>query len=103
VEKAKNGVDVRLIYDDMGCLLFLPRNYNKKLESMGIKCCVFNPVSPILSAKINNRDHRKIAIIDGHTAFTGGINLADEYINEIKKHGHWKDTAIMIKGKPYGT
>lgn len=99
VEKAKNGVDVRLIYDDMGCLLFLPRNYNKKLESMGIKCCVFNPVSPILSAKINNRDHRKIAIIDGHTAFTGGINLADEYINEIKKHGHWKDTAIMIKGE----
>jgi len=66
---------------------------------MGIKCCVFNPVSPILSAKINNRDHRKIAIIDGHTAFTGGINLADEYINEIKKHGHWKDTAIMIKGE----
>lgn len=97
--KAKKGVDVRIIYDDMGCLLLLPYNYSKKLESMGIKCCVFNPVSPILSARINNRDHRKIAIIDGHTGFTGGINLADEYINEVKKHGYWKDTAIMVKGE----
>jgi cardiolipin synthase len=98
-EKAKKGVDVRIIYDDLGCLLLLPRNYYQKLEQLGIKCCVFNPVRPVLSAKINNRDHRKITIIDGHTGFTGGINLADEYINEIERHGYWKDNAIMIKGE----
>ncbi len=98
LEKVKEGVDVRIIYDDAGCLLTLPYKYNKKLEKMGIKCCVFNPMVPILYVRMNNRNHRKVAIIDGHTAFTGGINLADEYINEIKKHGHWKDSAIMIKG-----
>ena len=99
VEKAAEGVEVRLIYDDLGCLMTLPHNYNKKLEKLGIKTAIFNPLKPILSSKYNNRDHRKIAIIDGHTGFTGGINLADEYINKIEKHGHWKDTAIMIKGE----
>ena len=99
VEKAKSGVDVRVIYDDVGCLLKLPYKYDKKLESLGIKCCVFNPLIPLLYPRLNNRDHRKIAIIDGHTGFTGGINLADEYINEIQRFGHWKDTAIMIKGE----
>lgn len=99
VEKVKEGVDVRIIYDDAGCLLTLPYNYNKKLEKMGIKCCVFNPMTPILHVRHNNRDHRKITIIDGHTGITGGINLADEYINEIAKYGHWKDAAIMIKGE----
>lgn len=99
VEKAEKGVDVRVIYDDVGCLITLPHKYNKKLEKMGIKCCVFNPLIPVLSPRLNNRDHRKIAIIDGHTGFTGGINLADEYINQIEKHGHWKDTAIMLKGE----
>ncbi len=98
-EKVKEGVDVRIIYDDAGCLLTLPYNYSKKLEKMGIKCCVFNPMIPVLYVRLNNRDHRKITIIDGHTGFTGGLNLADEYINEIAKHGHWKDTAIMIKGE----
>lgn len=98
LEKVKEGVDVRIIYDDAGCLLTLPYKYNKKLEKMGIKCCVFNPMVPILYVRMNNRNHRKVAIIDGNTGFTGGINLADEYINEIKKHGHWKDSAIMIKG-----
>lgn len=98
VEKVSMGVDVRVIYDDIGCLLTLPYRYDKKLEKMGIKCCIFNPLVPKFSMMLNNRDHRKIAIIDGHTAFTGGINLADEYINEINKHGHWKDTAIMFKG-----
>lgn len=98
LQKVKEGVDVRIIYDDAGCLLTLPYKYNKKLEKMGIKCCVFNPMVPILYVRMNNRNHRKVAIIDGHTGFTGGINLADEYINEIKKHGHWKDSAIMIKG-----
>lgn len=92
-------MDVRVIYDDAGCLLTLPYKYDKKLERTGIKCCVFNPIIPVLSRKQNNRDHRKIAVIDGHTGFTGGINLADEYMNEIEKHGHWKDAAIMLKGE----
>lgn len=97
--KAKSGVDVRVIYDDIGCLLTLPVKYEKKLEKRGIKCRVFNKFKPFISKKLNNRDHRKIFIIDGKTAFTGGINLADEYINEFEKHGHWKDTAVMLKGR----
>lgn len=96
--KAKNGVDVRVVYDDMGCMLTLPKNYNEFLNSKGIKCCVFNPVSPIFSMIYNNRTHRKITSIDGKVGFTGGLNLADEYINEIVKFGHWKDSGIMIKG-----
>lgn len=99
VEKARNGVDVRLIYDDFGCLVTLPYKYYRKLEQLGIKTCVFNPLIPVLSLRLNNRNHRKIAIIDGHTGITGGINLADEYINEFVKYGHWKDSAIMIKGE----
>ena len=97
-EKVKQGVDVRVIYDDVGCLFTLPYGYEKKLEGMGIKCCVFNPFIPVLSLRLNNRDHRKIAVIDGHTAFTGGINLADEYINAYEKYGYWKDSAIVIRG-----
>lgn len=97
-EKAKLGVDVRIIYDDFGCLFKLPLGYNKVLENMGIKCCVFNPFIPVLSLRLNNRDHRKIAVIDGKTAFTGGANLADEYINVREKYGHWRDCAIEIKG-----
>jgi len=98
VEKAGLGVDVRVMYDDLGCLLTLPYGYDKQLERLGIKCCVFNPFTPVLSTRINNRDHRKIAVIDGYTAFTGGINLADEYINAYQRYGHWKDSAILIQG-----
>lgn len=98
-QKVKEGVDVRVIYDDMGCFLLLPKDYADTLRRKGIKCRVFNPFRPIVEALQNNRDHRKIAVIDGKVAFTGGINLADEYINEIEKHGHWKDTAVMLKGK----
>jgi len=98
-KKASEGLDVRVIYDDFGCLLTLPYNYNKKLKKMGIKTAIFNPIMPILSSKYNNRDHRKIAIIDGQTAFTGGMNLADEYINRVERFGHWKDSAIMIRGE----
>lgn len=98
VEKSKQGVDVRVIYDDVGCLFTLPLGYEKTLENMGIKCCVFNPFVPILSIRLNNRDHRKIAVIDGRIGYTGGINLADEYINEHEKYGHWKDSSIAIKG-----
>ena len=98
-EKAKEGLDVRLMYDDMGCLNLLPYGYDKILEKKGIKCIAFNPFKPLLSLAMNNRDHRKITVIDGHTGFTGGINLADEYINEKVRFGHWKDTGIMLKGE----
>lgn len=98
-EKVKEGVDVRVIYDDVGCLFKLPSDYFKKLESMGIKCGVFNRFVPILSLGLNNRDHRKIAIIDGHTGYTGGINIADEYINAVEKFGHWHDSCIVLKGE----
>jgi cardiolipin synthase len=97
-EKVKQGVDVRVIYDDVGCVMTLPYGYEKVLEDMGIKCCVFNPFIPVLSVRLNNRDHRKIAVIDGHTAFTGGINLADEYINAYEKYGYWKDSSIVVYG-----
>ena len=97
--KAAQGVTVRLIYDDMGCFFTLPNNYPKQLKKHGIQCAVFNPFRPVLTVKQNNRDHRKIAVIDGKVAFTGGINLADEYINAIEKHGHWKDAAIMLEGE----
>lgn len=97
--KAKEGLDVRFIYDDFGCLTTLPHNYYRKLENMGIKSCVFNPFIPVLSPVFNNRNHRKITVIDGKVAFTGGINLADEYINEVERFGHWKDNSIMIKGE----
>lgn len=89
-EKVKEGVEVRLLYDDIGCIMTLPRHYDRILKEKGIKCTVFNPFIPILKARLNNRNHRKILIIDGLVAYTGGINLADEYINEISKYGHWK-------------
>ncbi len=96
--KADSGVEVRVIYDDMGCLLTLPRNYFNTLNEMGIKCCVFGRLRPLWSMRVNYRSHRKMMIIDGKTAFTGGINLADEYINKIEKHGYWKDSVIKIEG-----
>lgn len=97
--KVKQGVDVRLIYDDMGCVNTLPSKFYKQLQNKGIKCAAFNPFRPIISVILNNRDHRKITVIDGHTSFTGGINLADEYINRKKRFGHWKDTGVMLKGE----
>ncbi|MFR0000137.1 MAG: cardiolipin synthase [Intestinibacter bartlettii] len=97
-EKAKQGVDIRLIYDDVGCIVTLPHNYKNTLEAKGIKCRVFNPIKPFFTRRLNNRDHRKIVVIDGDVGFTGGINLADEYINEYEKHGYWKDAGIMLKG-----
>ncbi|MDD3277962.1 MAG: cardiolipin synthase [Lachnospiraceae bacterium] len=98
-KKAAQGVKIRLLYDDIGCFLLLPVNYPRQLAQYGIECVVFNPFRPLLTTKQNNRDHRKIIVIDGKVAFTGGINLADEYINAIQKHGHWKDSAIMLEGK----
>ncbi len=98
-QKAKEGVEVRMLYDDLGCLFTLPGGYYQKVRAKGIQCYPCNAFVPILTSYHNNRDHRKILVIDGHTGYTGGINLADEYINEYEKHGHWKDCAIMIKGK----
>lgn len=97
-EKVKEGVEVRVMYDGMCWLTLLPYHYPQELEKKGIRCKMFAPVRPALSSYQNNRDHRKITVIDGHTAFTGGINLADEYINVKKRFGYWKDVALMIKG-----
>lgn len=97
-EKAKQGVDVRVMYDDMGCMFTLSKDYREKLEEMGIHCCVFNRFIPVMSLLLNNRDHRKICVIDGRVAFTGGINLADEYINARERFGHWKDSGLMVEG-----
>lgn len=97
-QKAAEGLDVRLMYDDVGCVSILPYQYYKKLEEKGIKAIAINPFRPIFSVAMNNRDHRKIAVIDGNKAFTGGINLADEYINRKVRFGHWKDTGISLYG-----
>ncbi len=97
--KAKEGVDVRLIYDDFGNLGSLPTHYDRKLNKKGIKARIFMPIRPLIDVRMNNRDHRKIMVIDGHTCFTGGINLADEYVNVIERFGHWKDNAILVIGE----
>jgi len=97
-QKASEGVEVRFMYDDMGCVTLLPYKYYKKLEEAGIKSVAFNPVIPFFSLVMNHRDHRKITIIDGNVGFMGGWNLADEYINLKERFGYWKDTGIMIKG-----
>lgn len=97
--KAKEGVDVRVMYDGTCAFSYLTRDYPRRLERLGIKCKIFLPIYPVISTRFNYRDHRKIVVIDGHTAFTGGVNLSDEYINETERFGHWKDTAVMIKGE----
>lgn len=98
IAKAKAGVDVRIMYDGMCEISTLPSNYCKLLAAEGIRAKAFAPIKPLLSSHYNYRDHRKICVIDGKTGFTGGVNLADEYINEIERFGHWKDTAVMLKG-----
>ena len=97
--KAKEGVTILFMYDGNNEFLTLPRGYDKKLQQLGIQCKVFAPATPFVSTHYNYRDHRKILVIDNKVAFTGGINLADEYINGYAKYGHWKDTAIMLKGE----
>lgn len=96
--KVTQGVEVRLMYDDMGCMYTLPKDYELHIEELGIKCCAFNRFVPVVSLLLNNRDHRKMCIIDGRTAFTGGVNLADEYINARLRFGHWKDSAVLVEG-----
>lgn len=98
-EKAKSGVDVRLLYDDMGCFTRLPSDFPKMLSKYGINCHIFNPFRPVLTSTQNNRDHRKICAIDGEIAYTGGMNLSDEYINKSPSHNfYWKDSMIRICG-----
>ncbi|MBQ3127029.1 MAG: PLDc N-terminal domain-containing protein, partial [Clostridia bacterium] len=97
-ERAAAGVEVRLIYDDMGSFFRLPYRYDRTLCAEGIDTILFNPFRPVVSALQNNRDHRKITVIDGRVAFTGGINLADEYINRVERFGHWNDTAVRVTG-----
>lgn len=97
--KVAEGVEVRVMYDGTCESSLLPSDYPKRLEALGIKCKMFAPVTPFLSTHYNYRDHRKIVVIDGQVAFTGGVNLADEYINERERFGHWKDTAVMLRGE----
>lgn len=98
VKKAKQGVDVRVMYDGSNAVTTLPYGYPKQLKKLGIQCKVFSEFHPFVSTHYNNRDHRKILVIDGEVAFTGGVNLQDRYINRKEVYGHWKDTAVMLQG-----
>lgn len=97
-KKAASGVDVRLIYDDFGCITRLPAKYPRQMKDLGIMARAFNPFVPVVSGRLNNRDHRKLMIIDGRVGFTGGINLADEYINQTHPFGYWKDSGLLLEG-----
>ena len=97
-QKAADGLDIRLLYDDIGCMRTLPSNYEHLLRSEGIKAFRFAKVSPRVTAAHNNRDHRKICIIDGAVGYTGGVNIADEYVNRKLRFGHWKDGGIRLSG-----
>lgn len=97
-KKAEAGVEIRLMYDGMNSISRLPNEYPKMLKKYGIQCKLFSPIIPVFTTSHNNRDHRKICVIDGKVGFTGGLNLADEYINRIERFGYWKDTAVKLKG-----
>lgn len=97
-ERVQAGVEVRVFYDDMGSIGFINTDFVKKMEQIGIHCRVFNPFMPGLNVFLNNRDHRKITVIDGKVAFTGGYNLANEYFNYTNPYGQWKDTGIRLEG-----
>ncbi len=97
-EKVKEGVDVRVVWDDIGNISSTPVLYDAKLQKYGIKAKVYGKIKPVIDVRYNQRDHRKIMVIDGHTAYTGGANLADEYINVIDRFGVWKDNAIRVHG-----
>ena len=97
-DKAAEGVEVRLLYDGTCALFRLPYRYPEMLGKLGIKCKMFSPIRPVISAHYNNRDHRKILVVDGWVAYTGGVNLADEYVNRIELFGHWKDVSLRLEG-----
>lgn len=96
--KAQSGVEVRIFYDDLGSIFFLNKEFIKQMRQKGIQCRVFNPLKVIVNMFMNNRDHRKITVIDGKVGFTGGYNLADEYFNITHPYGYWKDTGIKLQG-----
>ncbi len=98
-EKAARGVEVKVVYDDIGCMATLPGNYSKTLKTYGIQATPFSRLKGAADGEFNNRSHRKILVIDGRVGYTGGVNIADEYINEIERFGHWKDTAIRLEGE----
>lgn len=98
-QKAAEGVEIRVIYDDIGCMRTLPSGFADTLAEAGIRCASFSPVTPKISSSHNNRDHRKILVIDGRVAYTGGINIADEYINAKERFGHWKDGGVRVSGE----
>lgn len=98
-ERAKAGVEVRVFYDDMGSIGFINKDFVKRMEKLGIQCCIFNPLMPGINLFLNNRDHRKITVIDGTIGFTGGYNLANEYFNLTHPYGQWKDTGIELRGE----
>ena len=97
-ERAAHGVEVRVFYDDVGSIGFINSKFVKKLAGRGIQCRRFNPVIPILNVFMNNRDHRKITVVDGRVGFTGGYNLAEEYFNRTHPYGQWKDSGIRLEG-----
>ena len=97
-QKAAQGVEIKMLYDDIGCMATLPGDYTIQLRSRGIEAHKFNKVVPRLTVAYNNRDHRKILVIDGQVAYTGGVNLADEYINHVERFGYWKDSGIRLDG-----
>ncbi|MDE7213864.1 MAG: cardiolipin synthase, partial [Anaeroplasmataceae bacterium] len=97
-EKVKAGVEVRVVYDDIGCMMTLPGSYHKQLKKLGIKAVPFSRLRGQANNEFNNRSHRKITVIDGKVGFTGGVNIADEYINRIKRFGHWKDVGLRLEG-----
>jgi len=99
VRKAKDGVCVRVLYDDIGCMSTLPGNYHKRLARLGIEAVPFSRLRGNADSEFNNRSHRKICVIDGKIGYTGGVNIADEYINKVERFGHWKDTAIRLEGE----
>ena len=101
-QKAAAGLDVRVIYDDAGCLSLLPHNYAEMMRADGIRAFSFNRCVPVLNLVMNNRDHRKIMVIDGKIGFTGGVNLADEYINRLVRFGYWKDSGVRLEGPGAG-
>ena len=96
--KAAAGVDVRILYDDVGCEAASLYQFAKRAERDGIRCLAFNPIVPVISIVVNHRDHRKFTIVDGRVAYTGGLNIADEYINQTVRFGHWKDTGLRLEG-----
>ncbi len=98
-EKAGSGVEVRILYDDIGSFVFISKAFIRKLNAAGIKCCAFNPMMPIYNLFINNRDHRKLMLIDGKVGFTGGFNLANEYFNITSPYGYWKDSGVRVEGR----